>query len=294
MDQPTVSKTDLSKVFGSVVKVMQENRAALNAADEYNHNHGDNMVDTFQVITQAMAEKKTSAPSTQLAYASQKLSKEAQTGSAKMYAEGLAQAAQKVKGQTRISPESAMSLVQALMGGQSAPAASQPQSQGGMADLLGALMGGQSAPAAQPQSQGGLEDLMGALLGGSQAPAQPQSQPDAGDLLGSLLGGQQSAPQGQSGGMGDLLGALLGGQQAAQPQAAQPQDQGGGIDLATLLTAGAAFLKARQKGAGALEAIVQAVMAGSQMNNSSHRQQSGQLVAGTLLNALSSVMSGAK
>jgi len=293
VNQPTVSKTDLSKVFGSVVKVMQENRATLNAADEYNHNHGDNMVDTFQLITQAMAEKKASSPSTQLAYASQKLSKEAQTGSAKLYAEGLAQAAQKVKGQTRISPESAMTLVQALMGGQSAPA-SQPQSQGGMGDLLGALMGGQSAPAAQPQSQGGLEDLMGALLGGSQAPAQQQSQPDAGDLLGSLLGGQQSAPQGQSGGMGDLLGALLGGQQAAQPQAAQPQGQGGGIDLATLLTAGAAFLKARQKGAGALEAIVQAVMAGSQMNNASHRQQSGQLVAGTLLNALSSVMGGAK
>ena len=293
MNQPTVSKTDLSKVFGSVVKVMQENRATLNAADEYNHNHGDNMVDTFQLITQAMAEKKASSPSTQLAYASQKLSSQAQTGSAKLYAEGLAQAAQKVKGQTRISPESAMTLVQALMGGQSAPS-SQPQSQGGMGDLLGALMGGQSSPAAQPQSQGGLEDLMGALLGGSQAPAQPQSQPDAGDLLGSLLGGQQSAPQGQSGGMGDLLGALLGGQQAAQPQAAQPQGQGGGIDLATLLTAGAAFLKARQKGAGALEAIVQAVMAGSQMNNASHRQQSGQLVAGTLLNALSSVMGGAK
>lgn len=269
MNQPTVSKTDLSKVFGSVVQVMQENRATLNAADEYNHNHGDNMVDTFQLITQAMAEKKTSAPSTQLAYASQKLSGQAQTGSAKLYAEGLAQAAQKVQGQRSITPESAMSLVQALMGGQ-------------------------SASSSQPQSQGGMGDLLGALLGGSQAQAQQQSQPDASDLLGSLLGGQQSAPQGQSGGMGDLLGALLGGQQAAQPQAAQPQGQGGGIDLSTLLTAGAAFLKARQKGSGALEAIVQAVMAGSQMNNASHRQQSGQLVAGTLLNALSSVMGRAK
>jgi len=294
VNPPTVSKTDLSKVFGSVVQVLQENRSALNAADEYNHNHGDNMVDTFKLITQAMQEKKASAPSTQLAYASQKLSGVAQSGSAQLYAQGLAQAAQTVKGQKSIDPQMAMSLVQALMGGQSAPAAAQPQSQGGMADLLGALMGGQQAPAAQPQSQGGLDDLMGALLGG-QSPAQPQSQPDAGDLLGSLLGGQQAAPQGQGGGMGDLLGALLGGQPAqVQPQASQPQAQGGGIDLATLLTAGAAFLQARQKGAGALEAIVQAVMAGSQMNNSSHRQQSGQLVAGTLLNALSSVMSGAK
>jgi hypothetical protein len=94
--------------------------------------------------------------------------------------------------------------------------------------------------------------------------------------------------------MDDLLEALLGGQQAAQPRAAQPQSQGGGIDLPMLLAAGAAFLKARQTGVGSLEAIVQAVMAGSQMNNTSHRQQSGQLVTGTLLNALSSVMSGAK
>lgn len=35
-----------------------------------------------------------------------------------------------------------------------------------------------------------------------------------------------------------------------------------------------------------MDAIVQAVMAGSQMNQSSHHSQSGQLVAGSLVNRL--------
>ena len=35
---------DLSKLFGSVAKTMAQNKADLNAADTYNHDHGDHMV----------------------------------------------------------------------------------------------------------------------------------------------------------------------------------------------------------------------------------------------------------
>jgi len=246
------SQADLGKAFGSVARVMKENRASLNSADEFNHNHGDNMVDTFQTIAQAMKEKKGSPPSEQLAFAGQKLGQTAQSGSAKLYSEGLAQAAERVKGQSAITPESAMMLVQALMGGQaSASTGAAAQGQGGMGDLLGALLGG--GQTAQPAAQG---------------------QPDMTDLLGSLLGGQT--------------------QQTQHTTQASAQQGSAGIDLNTLLAAGSAFFKARQEGAAPLESIVQAVMAGSQMHSSTHREQSGQMVAGTLLNALGSMLGGGK
>jgi len=49
---------DLAKVFGAVAKTLGENRDSLNQADDYNHDHGDHMVQTFDVITRAMKEKK--------------------------------------------------------------------------------------------------------------------------------------------------------------------------------------------------------------------------------------------
>ena len=43
-----------------------------------------------------------------------------------------------------------------------------------------------------------------------------------------------------------------------------------------------------------MEALVQAAMAGSQMNNTAYHNQSGQLVASTLINVLGSVLGGKK
>jgi len=39
-------------------KTLAETGNTLNSADDYNHNHGDNMVQTFDMITRAMKEKK--------------------------------------------------------------------------------------------------------------------------------------------------------------------------------------------------------------------------------------------
>ena len=83
----------------------------------------------------------------------------------------------------------------------------------------------------------------------------------------------------------------------AQPAGQYSQSaaaQGGGIDLNTLLTAGMAFFKARQQGVEPLSALVQAVMAGSQMQNSTHHSQSGQIVAQTLISTLGKMLSGKK
>lgn len=45
------SPIDLLKMFQGVTWQLQKNKESLNQADEYNHDHGDNMVETFEVIT---------------------------------------------------------------------------------------------------------------------------------------------------------------------------------------------------------------------------------------------------
>jgi hypothetical protein len=51
-------QVNLAKVFGSVASALAGNQEALNQADTFNHDHGDNMVEVFEVVTQAMKEKK--------------------------------------------------------------------------------------------------------------------------------------------------------------------------------------------------------------------------------------------
>ena len=67
------SKVNLLKAFQAVSQALNQNQSALNQADTYNHDHGDNMVEIFRVITQAMDEKKGASPAGQLTYASELL-----------------------------------------------------------------------------------------------------------------------------------------------------------------------------------------------------------------------------
>lgn len=118
--------------------------------------------------------------------------------------------------------------------------------------------------------------LIQSLLGGGQQAAAPQA---GGDMFGSLLGGgQQSASQ-----AGDLLGTLLGGGQTAPQGSAQDQ---GGLDLGDVLNAGMAFMNAKQQGQDNLQAALSALMSAGPMAQKPHRQQSGQLVANALLQAI--------
>lgn len=220
---------DLASLFNIATQALAANQSSLNQADTENQNHGDNMVQAFSMITQALGSQQGASPSQQLSHASQYLSQHATSGSAQAYSQGLAQAAQQFQGQQAVTPDNAMMLVQSLLGG------GQQQSAG----------------------QGG------------------------GDLLGSLLGGgqQQSAPQA---GAGDLLGALFGGGQPAQ-QGGQGQD---GLDLGDVLNAGMAFMNAKQQGQGNLQAGLAALMAAGPLGQKPHRQQSGQVVANALMQAV--------
>ncbi len=306
---PSTSNIDLVKLFQTTSKTVGKNRESLNQADEYNHDHGDNMVQIFNVITEAVKAKKKAEPSTQLAYAAELLQQRSKSGSAQLYSQGLANAAQRFQGK-QVTKDNAVQLIQSLLGGgQSAQATQQPAANAG-ADLLGALLGG-GQTGQQPSGNAGA-DLLGALLGGGgSAPGQQSSGSAGADLLGALLGGGGAATSQQSSGSAgaDLLGALLGGGAAApgqQPAASTDGDVlnsllggllgGGGsqqasdgLDASDLLSAGLAFMQAKQQGKSTLEALVSAVLSGSQLNNSPYRSQSGQLVANALLQAVASM-----
>ena len=206
----TNGQIDLLKLFSQVTKTVKKNQTTLNQADEYNHDHGDNMVEIFDVITQAMKAKKNAAPADQLEYAAQLLRNKSQSGSANLYASGLEQAAKQVLGQ-EVNTGTVLTILQTLMGGGAAP--------------KGAAGGG---------------DMLSSLLG--------------------QLGGGSSAESGQ------------------------------GFDLGNLLSAGMGYMAAKQGGKSDIEALTSALLSGSQMAQTPHRAQSGELVASTLLKSLSGMI----
>ena len=196
----------------------------------------------------------------------------ASSGSARFYAQGLANASQKFQGK-QLNENTVGLLINAMMGAQE-PA--QETSGAAEKSLLGSLLSGMTGQQ-QQQSQPSGGDLLGSLLGGMTGQQQQQSQPSGGDLLGSLLGGmtgqqqQQSQPSG-----GDLLGSLLGGQSNAD----------NGLDITDLLSAGLAYYSAKQHGGSTMEAIMQALGSASPLGKRDDQKQSGALVINTILNML--------
>jgi len=318
------NRANLPQIFQSVTKALVENQQSLDQSDTYNQNHGSNMVQTFQTITDALEKKKGSSDSAALAYAAKTLARQANSGSSQLYAEHLGSAARQFKGKT-VDDRGALQLLQTLIGGSqaaSAPASVQPPTTGGQEvssdALLGALLGGAAGEQGASQgdsSSGG--DLLGTLLGGmtgGQGASQGGSS-SGGDLLSTLLGGMtggQGASQGGSSSGGDLLSTLMGtssqgesgqsGSSSAQEllgtllggmagsgggsQASGQQGQSESM-LPGLLSAGLAFLQAKQSGKDNFQSLVQAILAGSGMGDSKHRTQSTEVVVESYLNALS-------
>ena len=208
------TRIDLAKLFGAVANNLGDQRETLNQADTYNNDHGDHMVEIFEVVTQAVKEKKNADPADQLAYASEILRRK-QSGSAQVYANGLAQASQQFQGQAITTDNAGM--------------------------LLQTLLGGGEAPAAPSQGAGAGGDILGALLGG--------------------LTGQSSQGQGAN----------------------------DGLDVGDLLNAGMAFMSAKQQGDSTAEAAINALMSASPLGQSSHRKESGAMVANTIMQVLGSM-----
>jgi hypothetical protein len=268
MDTMTQGRVDLAGIFQSVTQALAENQQSLNQADEFNQDHGNNMVQTFQTITQALQQKRGSSDSEALSYAAKKLAGQTTSGSGQLYAQNLAQAANLFQGK-QIDLQGAIALLQTLIGG-----------------------GNAAAPAGQPTSGDMIGALLGSLTGGGGTTGQQQS-PASGDLLGSLLGGltgggtTQSQQPAQAGGdlLGSILGSLMGagGEQGGQTGGQadqQPSPPAGGDLLGTILgglTSG-----------GGLGNLAQAFLNGSNLGNTTHRNQSTQLVVDSFLKSLGS------
>ena len=107
---------DLSSLFNVAAQALTANQSSLNQADTENQNHGDNMVQVFNIISKVMANQKDASPSQQLNSASQYLAQNGKSGSAQVYSQGLAQAAQQFQGQSAVTPDNAMMLIQSLLG----------------------------------------------------------------------------------------------------------------------------------------------------------------------------------
>ena len=101
--------------------------------------------------------------------------------------------------------------------------------------------------------------------------------------------GGQPAPQ--QGGGADLLGSLLSGMTGQPAQGSQPP-QDSGIDLGDVLNAGMAFMNAKNQGQDNLQAGLSALMAAGPLGQSSHRQQSGQVVGNALMQAMAAMAKG--
>jgi hypothetical protein len=191
------------------------------------------MAKAFTTVSKAVAKKKDLPVSDQLAYASEVL-KDSSSGSARFYAQGLANASQKFQGK-QLNENTVGLLINALMGTQE-PA----QETSGAADqsLLGSLLGGLTGSQQQQHSQPSGGDLLGSLLGGMTDSSQQQSQPSGGDnsldvtdLLSAGLAYYSAKQQG-----GSTMEAIMQALSSASPLGKrEDQTQSGALVINTIL-----------------------------------------------------------
>lgn len=156
------NNVDLSQIFQTVTSTLASQQKDLNEADTYNHDHGDHMVQIFDLVQQAVSKKSDAPVADQLAYASKMLTKESDSGSAKLYAEGLANAAKSFTG-TDLNADNLSTLVKSLMSVESKQAPAQSTGGNGIGSLLSSLMGGGDS-SGEDDSGLGMDDLLRAGL----------------------------------------------------------------------------------------------------------------------------------
>jgi len=186
------NQIDLASLFSLVTKNLNKNKEQFNKADDYNHNHGDNMVEIFRVITQAMEAKQGKNPADQLEYAAQLL-RNKESGSAQMYALGLAQAAKEFTGR-EVTKDNALQLVQSLLSG--GEAASEKSGGSSLGSLVGSFLGDKDASTDDEGLDAG--DLLNAGMAFMAAKERGDSNVDAlvdAVISGSAMGGSEHRSQ---------------------------------------------------------------------------------------------------
>jgi hypothetical protein len=171
---------DLSTIFQSVTAQLTDQQATLNEADTYNHDHGDHMVQIFSLVQNAVAQKSEQPVAEQLNYASQIVEKEADSGSGKLYAQGLAKAAENFSG-SELQPDTLGLLVKSLLNVQEPP--QKKQETNFLGSLLSGLMGKPETP--EEDQKLGIDELLRAGMAFYQSRQEGGSTTEA--LMGALM-----------------------------------------------------------------------------------------------------------
>ena len=185
-------KLELASLFQSVNEQLAQNQESLNAADNYNHNHGDHIVQIFNMVQNAVEEKSDRPAAEQLKYASKVVERNVNSGSASLYAQGFAKAAENMRGKD-LSPEFLNSLLTGLLNAEKPPQTSQAsQKKGLFGSLLAGLFGKQTS--SQVDDGFGLDDLIQGAVAFSQSMKDREGSSQA--AIEALMA---ASPMGQSG-----------------------------------------------------------------------------------------------
>ncbi len=204
---------DLGTLFSSVTSALTKDQKSLNEADTYNHDHGDHMVEIFDLIQSAVSKKSDLPVADQLAYASKQVEKKAESGSGKLYAEGLANAAKSFVG-NELTPETIGVLVNSLL------SVKQPEEK-------------------QDNDSGLLGGLLSSLTGGGSNSNEEDQKFDMDDLLRVGMAFFQSKQEGDTN-MEAAMDALM----AASPMGqTASRSQSGSLVASTLLSVAQSFIK---------------------------------------------------
>lgn len=152
-----VDNVDLKTLFQTVSQQLADKKDDLNKADSYNHNHGDHMVHIFNLVQDAVSQKSDKPVEEQLAYASHVVKEKENSGSGKLYAQGLAKAAEKFSDKS-LNQNNLGELVQSLLDAEKP----QPESDSNSGGLLGSLLSGLTGQSTEAESDQtlGLDELL--------------------------------------------------------------------------------------------------------------------------------------
>jgi hypothetical protein len=135
---------DLSSIFQAVGEVLRQNRLTFNEADTINGNHGDHMVQVFELAARAAGEKPQAEVAEAMEYGASLLEAQAGNGSAQVYAHGLAELARQLR-RYNVSLDDLLSYVQGALSKQAEASAQQISTAGqaldGIQPVPGAVSG---------------------------------------------------------------------------------------------------------------------------------------------------------
>lgn len=151
--------TELAYLFQRTTAVLHANRADLNQADPYNGDHGDHMLEIFQLASKAAGEKAGEPLADAMQYASHLLAGCEGNGSAALYSLGLAQFGTSFR-EYRITLDNLVAYIQSVLiesSKGSAPSAQKSDEGDVLKALLNGLAGWRAVAQDKEPPKGGLD-----------------------------------------------------------------------------------------------------------------------------------------